>query len=132
MLELYIPRKYYRHEGVAQNVNPLKLSFPNLNAKYIPEILDWQNNSPQISDQFHSTNHNSSKKSIYHDKNRIYLANNNISPKIKELNWNKKVQSSKSNSIAGKKEIFDHNYWPFHIIIGTYILVLLFDYILIP
>ena len=108
MLELYIPRKYYRHEKVAQNVNHLNISMPNLNGKYIPEILDWQNNSTHINDQFHLTNHDTAKKLIYHHKNTIQTANNETSPKIKNSYVNKKNQPSKDDIIGGKKEIFNH------------------------
>ena len=126
MLELYIPRKYYGHEEVAQNVNHLNLSSPKLNAKFIPEIFDWQNNSPQINDQFHSTYDSTAKKSIYHHKNTIQLANNKISPKIKDSNWNKKDQLSMNKSIAGKKKILNHTF------LSLFLkrIILLFDYYL--
>ena len=110
MLELYIPRKYSRHEEVAQNVKHSNVSLLNHNVKYIAEILDWQNTFPKINNQFHLTNHNTAKKSIDHHKNKIQLANNNISPNIQDSNWNKKDQPSINNSIAGKKEISNHTF----------------------
>ena len=120
MLELYIPRKYTRHEEVAHNVKHSNVSLPNLNAKYVAEILDWQSNFPKINDPFHLKNHNTAKKSIDRHKYKIQLANNNVSPKIQDSNWNKKDQPSKNDSIAGKKKIFNYNFQPFHIKVPFY------------
>ena len=55
---------------VAHNVKHSNVSLPNLNAKYIAEILDWQGNFPKINDQFHLTNH---KKESERGPSRAFL-----------------------------------------------------------
>ena len=100
MLELYIPRKHYKHGKTAQNFNQINLTKSRLHEKYVPGMLSQQNIINVMSDHFHTTNIKPKKKNINYDENLGQLMDNKIILNTNESDRSKQAQTY-DNDIEG-------------------------------